>query len=274
MTINSQKNGYPSYTIPPPNMRLMDVKPKPRGELSVPVTSSPAAPPSASHTQTPPLAPPQNQGIVPGSTSVPVHGFGPWQGYPQPPPPPTFPPPSSPYSNPYGPGSYYYPPPPPPPAYHSYYRNHDSPSPRQRGRYHPYSPTRRSPAPPSREYGHQPAPSSDPIEELDDDASYPHIQDYLPTLDSGSRGANGRHHFAAYTQDLIEAKYFTISDVALLHHSELLRICPDMAPGTASKLLAAVTSDVNRIQKEIKKQAREDSGRRYEPTPGSSRDRF
>ncbi|KAJ8083603.1 hypothetical protein PM082_009478 [Marasmius tenuissimus] len=118
MTINSQKNRYPSYTIPLPNIRLMDAKPKPRGELTVPVTSPPAAPPSASHTQTPPLAPPQNQGIVPESTSVPVHGFGPWQGYLQPPPPPTFPPPSSSYSNPYGPGSYYYP---PPPAYHSYY---------------------------------------------------------------------------------------------------------------------------------------------------------
>jgi hypothetical protein len=91
-------------------------------------------------------------------------------------------------------------------------------------------------------------PSSDPIEELEDVTLFPRLSDWLQTLDEGPWGADG-HNFGQFAPDFKHEKYFRISDIGDVHITTLLAICPGMANGTATKLLAHAKKDTEKIHK-------------------------
>jgi hypothetical protein len=99
-------------------------------------------------------------------------------------------------------------------------------------------------------------PSSDPIEELEDVTLFPRLSDWLQTLDEGPRGADG-HNFGQFASDFEREKYFRISDVEDVDITTLLAICPGMANGTATKLLAHAKKDTAKIRKKEMKRLRQ-----------------
>lgn len=218
-----QNNGYKSYTIPPPNLRLQDAPPPTRARSSHSVVNSesdraPASDPS------PPINPFH-------------HGpYGPaYSGYPFP------------YSN---AGPYQYRDHPVMPAYH-----------------HEYAPC--SPYDRGSRY-EQDAPSSDPIEQLEEDATYPLLQTWLQSLDDGPQGSDG-HNFASYAANLVKSKCHRLSDIESLTLTKLMEICSGIPQGTANKLIFLVRKDLEKIWKRVKKAVWEEKYQRERGTRNSSR---
>ena len=106
-------------------------------------------------------------------------------------------------------------------------------------------------------------PSSDPIEELAHDMTYPELPEWLEDLDRGPQGAGGRHNFASFAVELTNAKYFYLSDIENLGQEQLMNLCEGMARGTADKLVVAVRSDLAKIRKNVKREAKSISYRKH-----------
>jgi len=98
-------------------------------------------------------------------------------------------------------------------------------------------------------------PSSDPADEAEDLGIYPLIHGWLVELDRGPHGQDG-HNFAQYADDLAKEKYFRICDLEALSEASLIELCPGIAKGTATKMLAFAKKDVKRIKKETLKDTR------------------
>ncbi|KAJ7824659.1 hypothetical protein B0H13DRAFT_2290928 [Mycena leptocephala] len=99
------------------------------------------------------------------------------------------------------------------------------------------------------------APSSDPVEEVEDVTLFPRLSAWLQDLDSGPRGQDG-HQFTEFAADLEREKYMRIVDLVDLETSDLRALIPEMAHGTATKLLSYAEKDVALIRRKEKKRAR------------------
>ncbi|KAJ7724614.1 hypothetical protein B0H16DRAFT_1895377 [Mycena metata] len=91
-------------------------------------------------------------------------------------------------------------------------------------------------------------PSSDPIEEPEDVTLFPRLNNYLQELDNGPRGQDG-HDFAQFWPDFEREKYIRIVDLEGMAVKDLKELVPDIAHGTASKLIGYITNDIKAIRK-------------------------
>ncbi|KAJ7463643.1 hypothetical protein FB451DRAFT_1265104 [Mycena latifolia] len=107
-------------------------------------------------------------------------------------------------------------------------------------------------------------PSSDPPEMAEDSRLFPRIGNWLPELDEGPRGADG-HNFSQYAPDFDREKYIRIVDLESLKINDLKTLIPEMAHGTAAKMLAYATTDIGLIRKRERKRLRMEAqnGSRY-----------
>ncbi|KAJ7185760.1 hypothetical protein C8R46DRAFT_1025722 [Mycena filopes] len=103
-------------------------------------------------------------------------------------------------------------------------------------------------------------PSSDPVEEAEDVTLFPRLEMYLSELDNGVRGQDG-HDFSQFLPAFEQEKYVRIADLEGMTVTDLKDLIPDIALGTASKLLGYVTLDVSVIRKREKKRARKQVNR-------------
>jgi hypothetical protein len=80
--------------------------------------------------------------------------------------------------------------------------------------------------------------------------SFPTMQNWLQSLDSSPRGADG-HNFAQYSPHFHEngiLRLHEIADAETFSHKELLAICPRMKFGTANLLLMYARHDAKFIR--------------------------
>ncbi|KAJ7040479.1 hypothetical protein C8F04DRAFT_1391666 [Mycena alexandri] len=97
-------------------------------------------------------------------------------------------------------------------------------------------------------------PSSDPIEEAEDVTLFPRLKNYLQELNDGPRGQGG-HEFAQFLPEFEHEKYIRIVDLeGGMTVKDVKDLVPNMAQGTASKLLGYVTSDIKVIRKKDAKE--------------------
>ncbi|KAJ6610371.1 hypothetical protein B0H10DRAFT_2438028 [Mycena sp. CBHHK59/15] len=106
-------------------------------------------------------------------------------------------------------------------------------------------------------------PSSDPVEEVEDATLFPRIHKWLQELDEGVRGHDG-HNFAQFADDFEREKYMRIVDLEGLKIKDLKDLIPEIAQGTAAKMLGYAAKDIVSIRKRERKRARkEKNGPRY-----------
>ncbi|KAJ7195456.1 hypothetical protein GGX14DRAFT_575515 [Mycena pura] len=106
---------------------------------------------------------------------------------------------------------------------------------------------------------------SSPPEVVEDDRLFPRIGVWLQELDDGPRGID-EHNFAQFGVDFDRERYVRVVDLERLKVDELKRLIPEIAHGTASKLLAYAAADIGAIRKQARKRSRKESqshGSRY-----------
>ena len=103
-------------------------------------------------------------------------------------------------------------------------------------------------------------PSSDPVDEVEDVTLFPRIKNWLQSLDDGMRGHDG-HTFAQFAADFEREKYIRIVDLVDMRIGDLKHLVPEMAQGTATKLLAYAAKDVGSIRRKEKKRQRRENNR-------------
>ncbi|KAK7035010.1 hypothetical protein R3P38DRAFT_2772057 [Favolaschia claudopus] len=106
---------------------------------------------------------------------------------------------------------------------------------------------------------------SSPPEPMEDNRLFPRITDWLGNLDkSESRGADG-HNFLQFVFDFQRERYVRLLDLEHLSVQDLKELSPEMATGTASKLLAYAKADIKKIRKDEKRRMRQEAqhGARY-----------
>ncbi|KAJ6594687.1 hypothetical protein B0H19DRAFT_1247341 [Mycena capillaripes] len=118
-----------------------------------------------------------------------------------------------------------------------------------------------TPVPPPRAR-YEDIPSSDPVEDVEDVTLFPRIMTWLQGLDDGPRGRDG-HDFSQFAPEFERQKYMRVVDLIDLNISHLTTLMPDMAHGTASKLLSYAVQDVEKIRRKEKKRARRDNPNHY-----------
>ncbi|KAJ6610770.1 hypothetical protein B0H10DRAFT_2193239 [Mycena sp. CBHHK59/15] len=100
-------------------------------------------------------------------------------------------------------------------------------------------------------------PSSDPVEEVEDATLFPRIHKWLQELDEGVRGHDG-HNFAQFADDFEREKYMRIVDLEGLKIKDLKDLIPEIAQGTAAKMLGYAAKDIVSIRKRERKRARKE----------------
>lgn len=111
------------------------------------------------------------------------------------------------------------------------------------------------PPPPKARYDD--IPSSDPIEDMEDVTLFPRISDWLQALDTGPRGQD-EHHFVQFTGDFAREKYVRIVDLVDVTIGDLQTLIPEIAQGTAKRLLDYAVKDVETIRRKEKRRARQE----------------
>jgi hypothetical protein len=112
-----------------------------------------------------------------------------------------------------------------------------------------------TPAPPQKSRYNN-IPNSDPIEDV---TLFPRITPWLQELDNGPRGHDG-HDFSQFAAEFEWEKYMRVIDLMDLNVGRLTALAPEMAHGTASKLLSYASQDVECIRhKEMKCACRENN---------------
>lgn len=100
---------------------------------------------------------------------------------------------------------------------------------------------------------------SSPPEMVEDSRLFPRLTTWLKDLDADqSRGADD-HNFAQFAGDFERERYMRVVDLEDLKADDLRRLIPEMASGTATKILSYVKTDVGVIRKREKKRARKDT---------------
>ncbi|KAJ7766320.1 hypothetical protein DFH07DRAFT_769865 [Mycena maculata] len=113
--------------------------------------------------------------------------------------------------------------------------------------------------------GHYQDVLSSPPEVVEDSRLFPRIGDWLQELNDGPRGVD-EHNFAQFAADFDRERYVRVVDLERLKIDELKSLIPEIAHGTASKLLAYATADIGVIRKQARKRARKEAqshGPRY-----------
>ncbi|KAJ7734894.1 hypothetical protein B0H14DRAFT_3516988 [Mycena olivaceomarginata] len=119
--------------------------------------------------------------------------------------------------------------------------------------------TYQMPAPPPKSR-YDNIPSSDPIEDVEDVTLFPRITPWLRELDNGPRGHDG-HDFSQFAPEFEREKYMRVVDLMDLNVGRLTALAPEMAHGTASKLLSYASQDVECIRRKEMKRARRENNR-------------
>ncbi|KAJ7764059.1 hypothetical protein B0H14DRAFT_3510513 [Mycena olivaceomarginata] len=117
--------------------------------------------------------------------------------------------------------------------------------------------TYKTPAPPPKSR-YDNIPSSDPIKDVEDVTLFPRITPWLRELDNGPRGHDG-HNFSQFAPEFEQEKYMCVVDLMDLNVGRLTALAPEMAHGTASKLLSYASQDVERIRRKEMKLARREN---------------
>lgn len=106
--------------------------------------------------------------------------------------------------------------------------------------------------------------SSDPPEVVEDSRLFPRIENWLHELDNGPRGVDD-HNFAHFIPEFQREKYMRVVDLESLKIHDLKALIPEMAHGTAAKILTYATTDISTIRKRERKRVREEArnGARY-----------
>ncbi|KAJ7193990.1 hypothetical protein B0H12DRAFT_1082511 [Mycena haematopus] len=111
-----------------------------------------------------------------------------------------------------------------------------------------------TPAPPPKAR-YDDIPSSDPIDGVEEVTLFPRIDNWLQELDASPRGQDN-HDFSQFMTDFEREKYMRIIDLVDLEVSDLKALIPDIAQGTALKLLSYAKKDVDIIRRKEKRRVK------------------
>ncbi|KAF8591184.1 hypothetical protein K439DRAFT_1611494 [Ramaria rubella] len=105
-------------------------------------------------------------------------------------------------------------------------------------------------------------PSSEP-EDAEDPSLFPHIDDWLQSLDDGPLGVDGLN-VSQYATPLLAQGYICISQlVDTVTVTDLLRHCPGLLEGTAQLILRHAHKAIEKVQRQQQKHTRHHKKRRY-----------
>ncbi|KAJ7024597.1 hypothetical protein C8F04DRAFT_1301928 [Mycena alexandri] len=81
------------------------------------------------------------------------------------------------------------------------------------------------------------------------------LTSWLETLDSDQSHGSNKHDFAQFASDFERERYIRVVDLKGLVTEDLKRLIPEIAQGTAAKILAYAKADIKAIRKQERKRA-------------------